>query len=160
MEQHPVEDCPLRMASAIDSRHIGRSDSKSVPRTREGSRPHRRSRGSTSGLSGPGRGWRTRLSAFRRCHLRAPWAEGGLDDELPVRVPNPRLIEDISARRIETDLAQADAPLNRPGPIVEVEGANGDRGSRDFQQRQKKMIGNEKKAALLTSIIMVRGNGS
>jgi hypothetical protein len=33
MEQHPVEDRALRMASTIDARHIGRADSKSVPET-------------------------------------------------------------------------------------------------------------------------------
>ena len=33
MEQHPAEDRALRMARAVDSRHIGRADSKSVPGT-------------------------------------------------------------------------------------------------------------------------------
>jgi hypothetical protein len=36
MEQHPVENRALRMARAIDSRHIRNADSKSVPGTREG----------------------------------------------------------------------------------------------------------------------------
>jgi hypothetical protein len=31
MEQHPIEDRPLRMARMIDSRHIGATDSRSVP---------------------------------------------------------------------------------------------------------------------------------
>ena len=31
IEQHPVEDRALRMARAVDSRHIRRADSKSVP---------------------------------------------------------------------------------------------------------------------------------
>jgi len=31
MEQHPVEDHALRMARAVDSRHTGRADSRSVP---------------------------------------------------------------------------------------------------------------------------------
>jgi hypothetical protein len=31
MEQHPVEDGPLRMSRAIDSRHIRNADSKNVP---------------------------------------------------------------------------------------------------------------------------------
>jgi len=31
MEQDPIEDRALRMARTIDSRHIGRADSKSVP---------------------------------------------------------------------------------------------------------------------------------
>jgi len=31
MEQHPVEDPPLRMARTIYSRHFGRTDSRSVP---------------------------------------------------------------------------------------------------------------------------------
>jgi len=36
MEQHPVEYRALRMARAIDSRHIGMADSKSVPGAFEG----------------------------------------------------------------------------------------------------------------------------
>jgi hypothetical protein len=31
VKQHPVEDGPLRMARTVDSRHIGKADSKSVP---------------------------------------------------------------------------------------------------------------------------------
>ena len=31
MEQHPIEDCALRMARKVDSRHIGKADSRSVP---------------------------------------------------------------------------------------------------------------------------------
>ena len=31
MEQHPIEDRALRMARAVDSRHIGKADSRSVP---------------------------------------------------------------------------------------------------------------------------------
>jgi hypothetical protein len=31
MEQHPVEGRALRMARTIDSRHIGKADSKIVP---------------------------------------------------------------------------------------------------------------------------------
>jgi hypothetical protein len=31
MEQDPVEDRALRMARTVDSRHIGRADSRSVP---------------------------------------------------------------------------------------------------------------------------------
>src|SRR5512136_510947 len=62
MEEHPVEDCPLRMTSAIDSR------------------------------------W---LTAFRRCHLSAPGAEGCFDDELPARRAGPRLVEDIGSGGVE-----------------------------------------------------------
>jgi hypothetical protein len=35
IDQHPVEDRPFRMARAVDSRHIGRAVSKSMPGTRE-----------------------------------------------------------------------------------------------------------------------------
>jgi hypothetical protein len=35
MEDHPVQDRALRMARTIDSRHIGGTDSKIVPRDRE-----------------------------------------------------------------------------------------------------------------------------
>jgi hypothetical protein len=36
MEQHPIEDRALRMARTIDSRHIGATDSRSVPRLPRG----------------------------------------------------------------------------------------------------------------------------
>jgi len=32
IEHHPVEDRTLRMARAIDSRHIGKEDSRNAPR--------------------------------------------------------------------------------------------------------------------------------
>jgi hypothetical protein len=35
MEQHPVEGRALRMARAIDSRHIGKADSRNMPGVRE-----------------------------------------------------------------------------------------------------------------------------
>ena len=35
MEEDPVEDGPLRMARAIDSRHIGKADSRNMPGVRE-----------------------------------------------------------------------------------------------------------------------------
>ncbi len=31
MEQHPIEDGPLRMARTVDSRHIGNARSNNVP---------------------------------------------------------------------------------------------------------------------------------
>ena len=31
MEKHPIEDRALRMTKAIDSRHIGKADSRSMP---------------------------------------------------------------------------------------------------------------------------------
>jgi transposase InsO family protein len=37
MEQHPIEDRARRMASTVDSRHIGKADSRSVPRLLIGS---------------------------------------------------------------------------------------------------------------------------
>jgi hypothetical protein len=43
------------------------------------------------------------LAAFRRSHLRAPGAEGGLYDKLPVRRADPRLIKDVSARGVEAE---------------------------------------------------------
>jgi hypothetical protein len=33
MEQHPIEDCALRMTRARDPRHIGRADSKSMSKS-------------------------------------------------------------------------------------------------------------------------------
>jgi len=36
MEQHPIEDRPLWMLRAIDSRHIGKADSRGVPKLPEG----------------------------------------------------------------------------------------------------------------------------
>jgi len=36
MEQHPIEDRALRMARTVDSRHIGKADSRSVPRLPKG----------------------------------------------------------------------------------------------------------------------------
>ncbi len=69
---------------------------------------------------------RFRLSAFRRRHPGATGGKGSLNDELPFRAHNPRLVEDGSACGVEADLGQADAPFDSPGPVVEVEGADGD----------------------------------
>jgi hypothetical protein len=57
------------------------------------------------------RAW-SRLSAFRPRHLRAPGAEGSLDEELPVRAPNPLLIKDVGAGGVESELGRANAPFD------------------------------------------------
>jgi hypothetical protein len=38
MEEHPVEDGPLRMSKTIDSRHCGRMTSRNGPTSRIGPR--------------------------------------------------------------------------------------------------------------------------
>jgi hypothetical protein len=49
MEEHPVEDRAFRMARAIDSRHIGKADSRSVPGTPKGRIGSRAKNRSTTG---------------------------------------------------------------------------------------------------------------
>jgi hypothetical protein len=49
MEQNPAEDRALRMARAIDSRHIGNADSKNVPEAVRGRSGGRENEPSTHG---------------------------------------------------------------------------------------------------------------